>query len=91
MREIDAAAAASLRDSSPTNVAGGAFLLFEDAMEQGKVTPCTRTPKVDDAFYLLVGEISLYLDGSPAVRSHGETGRVTSVDIHLEGSFGPVD
>lgn len=48
-------------------------------------------PKVDDAFYLLEGEISLYLDGSPAVRSHCETGRVTSVDIHLDGSFDLVD
>lgn len=42
---------------------GGAFLLFEDEMDQGKVTPLHLHPEVDETFYLLDGEISLYLDG----------------------------
>ncbi|HVK24045.1 MAG TPA: quercetin 2,3-dioxygenase [Actinokineospora sp.] len=42
---------------------GGAFLLFEDVLDLGKVTPLHVHPEVDETFYLLEGEISLYIDG----------------------------
>jgi quercetin dioxygenase-like cupin family protein len=42
---------------------GGAFLLFEDRMEQGKVTPLHTHP-ADETMYVLEGEILMHLDGS---------------------------
>lgn len=42
---------------------GGAFLMFEDAVDGGKVTPLHVHPHVDETFYLLEGEIALYFDG----------------------------
>lgn len=42
---------------------GGAFLLFEFAGEQGKVTPVHIHPSSDETFYVLEGEIALDLDG----------------------------
>lgn len=42
---------------------GGVFLLFEDEMEAGKVTPMHLHPSTDETFYLLEGEILLDLDG----------------------------
>jgi quercetin dioxygenase-like cupin family protein len=42
---------------------GGAFLLFEFAGEQGKVTPVHIHPSSDETFYILDGEIQLDLDG----------------------------
>jgi quercetin dioxygenase-like cupin family protein len=41
----------------------GAFLLFEDQMEAGKVTPLHIHPAADETFYLLEGSIRLHLDG----------------------------
>ncbi len=42
---------------------GGAFLLFEDVMTRGKVTPLHQHPDVDETLYVLEGEILVYLDG----------------------------
>ena len=42
---------------------GGAFLLFEDVMSKGKVTPLHLHPEVDETLYLLEGEILMSIDG----------------------------
>ncbi len=42
----------------------GEFLLFEDYLAQGKVTPLHIHPDVDETFYLLEGEILLSIDGA---------------------------
>lgn len=42
---------------------GGAFLLFEDFMTRGKMTPLHRHPDVDETLYMLEGEILLHIDG----------------------------
>ena len=42
---------------------GGAFLLFEDRLEQGKMTPLHRHPDVDETVYVLEGEILINIDG----------------------------
>jgi quercetin dioxygenase-like cupin family protein len=42
---------------------GGAFLMFEDALDQGKVTPLHVHPDADETFYLLEGEIVVHIDG----------------------------
>jgi quercetin dioxygenase-like cupin family protein len=42
---------------------GGVFLMFEDEMEAGKVTPLHIHPATDETFYLLEGEILLDLAG----------------------------
>jgi quercetin dioxygenase-like cupin family protein len=42
---------------------GGAFLLFEDAMGQGKVTPLHLHPESDESMYVLEGEILMHVDG----------------------------
>lgn len=41
----------------------GAFLLFEDALDAGKVTPLHLHPDADETFYLLEGTIRLHIDG----------------------------
>lgn len=41
---------------------GGAFLLWEDRIEQGKVTPLHTHP-ADETMYVLEGEIVMHLDG----------------------------
>ncbi len=43
---------------------GGAFLMFEDALDAGKVTPLHIHPDADETFYLLEGEIALHIDGN---------------------------
>ena len=43
---------------------GGAFLLFEDVMEQGKMTPLHTHPEADETMYVLEGEILMHLDGA---------------------------
>jgi quercetin dioxygenase-like cupin family protein len=50
---------------------GGAFLLFEDEMEAGKVTPLHLHPETDETFYLLEGEILLDLPGERRVLGAG--------------------
>ena len=42
---------------------GGAFLLFEDHMERGKVTPLHIHPESDESLFVLEGEILVHLDG----------------------------
>lgn len=41
----------------------GAFLLFEDTMDQGKMTPLHTHPESDETMYVLEGEILMHLDG----------------------------
>ncbi len=41
----------------------GAFLMFEDELTQGKMTPLHRHPDVDETVYVLEGKIVLNLDG----------------------------
>src|SRR3978361_2266636 len=43
---------------------GGAFLLFEDAMDAGKRTPLHTHPDADETMYVLEGEILMHLDGA---------------------------
>jgi mannose-6-phosphate isomerase-like protein (cupin superfamily) len=42
---------------------GGAFLLFEDQMSGGKMTPLHTHPDSDESMYILEGEILMHLDG----------------------------
>lgn len=42
---------------------GGAFLLMEDRMERGKVTPLHLHPNEDEAIYVLEGELLLHIEG----------------------------
>src|SRR4051812_6005885 len=42
---------------------GGAFLLFEDALDAGKRTPLHTHPDADETMYVLSGEIVAHLDG----------------------------
>lgn len=42
---------------------GGAFLLFEDRMDFGKVTPLHIHPESDETMIVLEGEILMHLDG----------------------------
>ncbi|MDQ1542739.1 MAG: hypothetical protein QOK08_377 [Actinomycetota bacterium] len=42
---------------------GGTFLLFEDDLDQGKVTPLHQHPHAEETFYMTEGEILLSLDG----------------------------
>jgi quercetin dioxygenase-like cupin family protein len=43
---------------------GGAFLLFEDVMDQGKMTPLHTHPASDETMYVLQGEILMHIEGS---------------------------
>lgn len=50
----------------------GAFLLFEDRMDQGKMTPLHTHPASDETMYVLDGEILVHLDGEEhTVRAGG--------------------
>lgn len=42
---------------------GGAFMLFEDRMDQGKMTPLHTHPESDETMYVLEGEILMHMDG----------------------------
>ena len=42
---------------------GGAFLLFEDRMDHGKLTPLHIHPDSDETMIVLEGEILMHLDG----------------------------
>ena len=42
---------------------GSAFLLMEDRMERGKVTPLHLHPNEDEAIYVLEGELLLHIEG----------------------------
>jgi quercetin dioxygenase-like cupin family protein len=41
----------------------GAYLLFEDALDAGKVTPLHQHPDADETFYMLEGEVRLHIAG----------------------------
>jgi quercetin dioxygenase-like cupin family protein len=41
----------------------GAFLLFEDQMDKGKMTPLHTHPDSDETMYVLEGEILMHMDG----------------------------
>ena len=41
----------------------GAFLLFEDRLDQGERTPLHTHPDADETMYMLDGEILLHMDG----------------------------
>lgn len=41
----------------------GAFLLFEDRMERGKMTPLHTHPDSDETMYVLEGEILMHMNG----------------------------
>ena len=41
----------------------GAFLLFEDRMDQGKMTPLHTHPDADETMVVLEGELLMHLDG----------------------------
>lgn len=41
----------------------GAFLLFEDELDEGKVTPLHLHPHADETFCMLEGEILLHVEG----------------------------
>jgi quercetin dioxygenase-like cupin family protein len=42
---------------------GGAFLLFEDLMSQGKTTPLHTHANEDETLYVLEGELLVHIDG----------------------------
>lgn len=50
-----------LATSDETN---GEFLLFEDQLDLGKVTPLHLHADADETFYVLDGEIAVYIDGT---------------------------
>ena len=41
----------------------GAFMIFEDRMAQGKMTPLHAHPDSDETMYVLEGEILMHMDG----------------------------
>lgn len=43
---------------------GGAFLLFEDRMTEGKLTPLHTHPDSDESMFVLEGEILMHIDGT---------------------------
>jgi quercetin dioxygenase-like cupin family protein len=53
---------------------GGTFLLFEDLMTKGKMTPLHRHPDVDETLYVVEGEILVQIgDAERAVGAGGVT------------------
>ena len=43
---------------------GGAFMLFEDQMAEGKMTPLHTHPESDETMHVLEGEILMHIDGA---------------------------
>lgn len=50
---------------------GGAFVLFEDAMDKGKRTPLHTHCDVDETMYVLAGEIVMHLGGADSCIAAG--------------------
>jgi quercetin dioxygenase-like cupin family protein len=50
---------------------GGAYLLFEDALDAGKVTPLHSHPDADETFYILEGEVLLHVAGDQQTLATG--------------------
>jgi len=48
----------------------GAYLMFEDELDQGKVTPLHLHPDADETFYMLDGQILLHIAGEEDRRLH---------------------
>jgi quercetin dioxygenase-like cupin family protein len=42
---------------------GGAFMMWEDKLDEGKVTPLHIHPDADETFYMLEGEVVVHIDG----------------------------
>jgi quercetin dioxygenase-like cupin family protein len=54
----------AMRWKATSEETGGAFLLFEDQMEQGKVTPMHLHPDEDESIYVLEGELLVDVEGT---------------------------
>ncbi|WP_328991302.1 quercetin 2,3-dioxygenase [Kribbella sp. NBC_01245] len=63
---------------------GGMFLVLEDEMEFGKVTPMHLHPETDETFYLLDGEVLLDVDGDQ--RTLG-TGSIAAIPRGIPHAF----
>jgi quercetin dioxygenase-like cupin family protein len=50
---------------------GGAYLLFEDALDAGKATPLHQHPEADETFYMLEGEVRLHIAGAEQTLAAG--------------------
>ena len=50
---------------------GGAYLLFEDALDARKVTPLHQHPDADETFYMLEGEVRLHVAGDEQTLAAG--------------------
>jgi quercetin dioxygenase-like cupin family protein len=50
---------------------GGAMIVFEDDLEQGKMTPMHLHAEADEAFYVIEGEIVLNVEGRERVVGAG--------------------
>jgi quercetin dioxygenase-like cupin family protein len=50
---------------------GEAFVLFEDAMVQGKMTPLHLHPDEDESLYVLEGELLVHVDGEEHALGQG--------------------
>jgi quercetin dioxygenase-like cupin family protein len=50
---------------------GGAYLLFEDALDKGKVTPLHQHPDADETFYMLEGQVRLHVSGEEQMLAPG--------------------
>ena len=65
---------------------GGAFLLFEDFMSQGKTTPLHIHANEDETLYVLEGEIMMQLRGAePVTVKAGEGFYEGPNDVHIVG------
>jgi quercetin dioxygenase-like cupin family protein len=51
---------------------GGAYLLFEDALEAGKVTPLHQHPEAEETFYMLEGQVRLHVGGVEETLAEGD-------------------
>jgi quercetin dioxygenase-like cupin family protein len=63
---------------------GGAFILFEDRMDHGKVTPLHIHPDSDETMIVLEGEILMHLDG---VEHTVGTGGIASAPRNVPHAF----
>lgn len=54
-----------------TEETGGAYLLYEDELTQGKCSPLHVHPLSDETFYVLEGELRFHLNGAESTVSAG--------------------
>jgi quercetin dioxygenase-like cupin family protein len=54
----------AMRWKATSEETGGAFLLLEDHMEHGKVTPLHLHPNEDEAIYVIDGELLVEIEGT---------------------------